>query len=326
MKSVLSLAMAAALVTMTACSSDDDDDTPVAGGDTAGDTAGTTDTGGTDADGTDAGATDGDGTDAGATDGDGTDAGATDGDGTDAGATDGDGTDAGATDGGGTDGGDGGVAVGGTFQIEFTNMTLNQPMTLPVVAMHDPSVNLFRVGETVSDPIRDIAETGADAELLAFATDPANAAVIGEAGVAGDPMLAPAFGAGTPNSASVMISLSAEAGEVLSAVSMIICTNDGISGFDSISLPADNEPLTLTAVPYDAGTRVNQNDSYSFFPPPCRSDGAGGLVDVVEAPEEAERLPLGPHAGQMQTVNTPDGRNWDFATGDDVIQITITRN
>ena len=325
MKSVLSLAMAAALVTMTACSSDDDDDTPVAGGDTAGDTAGTTDAGATDGDGTDAGATDGDGTDAGATDGDGTDAGATDGDGTDAGATDGDGTDAGATDGGGTDGGGGAVAAAGTFQITFTNMTQNQLMTPPVVAIHDPSIHLFQVGEPSSDAIRDIAERGENGALVAFATDNLPE---GSFGVAFEDPDAPGpFAAGAMASVSVTTD---EDGMVLSAVNMLVCTNDGIAGFDQIALPAGTDPVTMFAVPYDAGTRVNQNDSYSFFPPPCRdSDGMPpfeNLIDVAEAPEEAERLPIAAHAGQMQTINTPEGRNWDFATGDQVLMIEIVRN
>ncbi len=205
----------------------------------------------------------------------------------------------------------------GSFQVTFTNMTYNQPMTPPVVALHDPSVHLFQVGEVASDAIQVIAEMGNNAPLVEFAT--ANPDVVSAAGVAGS---AP-FGAGE----SVSINLSTtEDGQVFSAVNMIICTNDGISGADSVALPGGNEPVVIMARPYDAGTRVNQDNSYSFFPPPCRTNAEGVLIDVAEAPLEAPRAAIGPHAGQFRVVNTPAGRNWDFATDSDVLMIEIVRN
>jgi len=203
----------------------------------------------------------------------------------------------------------------GTFQVTFTNMTTGQLMTPPVTALHDPSVHLFQVGETSSDAVRDIAETGNNAALVAFATDTANAAVVSAAGVAGTGP----FGPGE----SVVISLTtAEAGQVFSAVNMVICTNDGISGVDSMELPADNEPVTVTAMPYDAGTRENQDDALSFFPPPCTIPGG----TVAEAPVEDPRQAIAAHPGQSNLANLPDGANFDFETGVPVLQIEIVRN
>ena len=53
------------------------------------------------------------------------------------------------------------VAEAGSFQISITNMTTNHLMTAPVVALHDPSVHLFQVGEVselslihISEPTR----------------------------------------------------------------------------------------------------------------------------------------------------------------------------
>lgn len=205
----------------------------------------------------------------------------------------------------------------GSFQITFTNLTQNQPMTPPVVALHDPSVHLFQVGEVASNAVQLIAEMGNNAPLVEFAVG--NPEVVSAAGVAGD---AP-FGAGQ----SVTLNLTTEqSGQVFSAVNMIICTNDGISGADSIALPAGNEPVVIMARPYDAGTRVNQDNSYSFFPPPCRTNAAGELIDVQEAPLDEPRGVIGPHAGQFRITNTPTGRNWNFATDDDVLKIEIVRN
>ncbi len=212
---------------------------------------------------------------------------------------------------------DGAASEAGSFQVTFTNMTQNQLMTPPVVALHDPSVHLFQVGEEASDAIQVIAEMGNNAPLVEFAG--ANPEVVSAAGVAGS---AP-FGAGD----SVTLNLTtSESGQVFSAVNMIICTNDGISGVDSHALPAGNDPVVILARPYDAGTRVNQDNSYSFFPPPCRTNTEGVLIDVAEAPLEEPRAAIGPHEGQFRISNTPAGRNWDFETTDDVLRIEIVRN
>lgn len=205
-----------------------------------------------------------------------------------------------------------------SYQITFTNLSQGQLMTPPVVAIHDVSVHLFEVGETSSDAIRDIAEMGAEAALVAFATDPENASVVSAAGVAGTGP----FGSG--GTATTTLSTN-QANHVFSAVNMVICTNDGISGFDSISLPTDNQPLTLSAVAYDAGTRQNQNDSETFFPPPCRAG------DVMEAPLENPRQPIAQHSGQsglnvpVQDA-TPANSNWDFQAGELLLQVEIVRN
>ena len=199
----------------------------------------------------------------------------------------------------------------GSFQVTFTNMTAGQLMTPPVVAIHSPTVHLFQVGEISSDPVRDIAETGANAELVAFAGN--NTDVISAAGVAGDGP----FGAG----GTVTINLvTTEANQVLSAVNMLICTNDGITGIDSVALPADNNPVTFLTLPYDAGTRVNQLDALTFFPPPC---AAADFDPVNEAVVEDPRIPIGPHAGQSGVANAQG--NWDFGTDDQVMMVEVVR-
>lgn len=224
--------------------------------------------------------------------------------------------DAVVSDDAGSDDGDAAGTAPGSFQVTFYNHTYDQLMTPPVVALHDPSVHLFQVGQPASDEIQVIAEMGNNAPLVEFANN--NPAVVSAAGVAGNGP----FAAGE----SVSLNLTTtQSGQVFSAVNMIICTNDGISGADSIALPSGNEPVFVMARPYDAGTRVNQNNSYSFFPPPCRTTADGVLVDVQEAPLESPRAAIGPHVGQFRTVNTPFLRNWDFNTDSDVLIIEIVR-
>lgn len=206
------------------------------------------------------------------------------------------------------------VAEAGSFQISITNMTTNHLMTAPVVALHDPSVHLFQVGEVSEDPIRDIAETG---DSLALETLAGGLDEVSAAGVAG---ATPVF----PNT-EVTINLETDqAGQVLSLVNMVICTNDGISGVDSMALPADNNPVTVMAMAYDAGTRENSNDAESFFPAPCRTG------DTVPNAETSPRVGIAAHPGQT-VVNNNDNApittdNWDLAAGAEVLMITVTRN
>ena len=193
--------------------------------------------------------------------------------------------------------GETGSSAPGSFQVTFYNLTQNQLMTPPVVALHDPSVHLFQVGEEASDAIQVIAEMGNNAPLVEFAGS--NPDVVSAAGVAGTGP----FGAGD----SVTLNLTTtESGQVFSAVNMLICTNDGISGADSVALPAGNEPVVILARPYDAGTRINQDNSYSFFPPPCRTNADGELIDVVEAPLESPRGEISPHACLLYTSDAAD--------------------
>lgn len=219
------------------------------------------------------------------------------------------------------DNGDG-PTTAATYEITLTNKTTGQLMTPPVVAIHSTDVHLFEVGELASANVVDIAETGDNAGLVAFASDAANSASISASGVAGAAPLA-------ANEAATIMLTSAEAGQVFSAVNMLICTNDGIAGFDSVALPLDATPVTYLAKPYDAGSRVNQIDHNSFFPGPCRDqDGVGDPVAVVEAPLEDPQAVIGAHAGQAGiTVHAgaPAGANWDFLTADDVLEVVITR-
>ena len=188
-------------------------------------------------------------------------------------------------------------------------------MTQPVVALHDPSVHLFQVGEISSDPVRDIAETGDNSELVAFAG--ANGDVVSDAGVAGEGNIFPG--------GQVSINLTTDLdGQVLSSVNMVICTNDAMVGVDSMALPNDNEPVVVTAIAYDAGTRENVADAESFFPPPCR-------VGEVAAPAETDpRSPIALHPGQ--TVPNAGGTgplgnaDWNLTSGEDVLMIEIVRN
>ena len=183
-----------------------------------------------------------------------------------------DGTD--ATDGdGGTTGTDGGTASSvGSYQFIFTNTSTTQPMTPPVVAIHTPQsaeggIRLFEVGQPAIAEVIEIAENGDNAPLVAVATGQLGQTV-SAAGVA---FVDPANPGPILPGQSATLDLTTESeGQVMSLVSMVVCTNDGFSGIDSAALP--DTTVTVNAPIYDAGSEVNVLE-LNYWVPPCGGEG-----------------------------------------------------
>jgi hypothetical protein len=162
------------------------------------------------------------------------------------------------------------------YEVTIINLTSGQPLTPPVVATHRGKNAIFKVGGEASVGVREIAENGNNAPLLAqLAADPFDR--ISESQQAGDTPLVPP---GTPGAQMFpdRVKFTIEAGRRarrLSFVSMLICTNDGFTGVNGLRLPA-NRGRTKAAVTngYDAHTERNTED-FAHIVPPCQ-----GLIGV----------------------------------------------
>jgi hypothetical protein len=66
------------------------------------------------------------------------------------------------------DGDDDGGGGTRTYEVTITNLTSGQPLTPPLVATHRKKGQLFEVGQPASVGVREIAENGNLAPLLAF--------------------------------------------------------------------------------------------------------------------------------------------------------------
>ncbi|MCH8066321.1 MAG: spondin domain-containing protein [Chloroflexi bacterium] len=148
-----------------------------------------------------------------------------------------------------------------TYNVTIENLTSGQPFTPPVVVAHTSAMDIFETGEAASAEIIAIAENGNNDPLVALVS---GASAV-HAFVAGDGPVMPG--------ASATMSIQAPAGSYLSAVFMLICTNDGFSGLDSMMLPATGS-VTVDANAYDAGSEQNTED-FADMVPPCQ-----GLVGV----------------------------------------------
>lgn len=160
-----------------------------------------------------------------------------------------------------------------TYEVTIDNLTAGQPFTPPVVATHRASTGIFTVGQPASFALKEIAENGNLAPMIAqLGSDKHVSDSVAAA--------APLVPAGLPGSAmfgeSVTLTVKASKGaEFLSFASMLICTNDGFTGVDSLRLPKDvGETVEVQSAGYDAGTELNTED-FADIVPPCQ-----GLVGV----------------------------------------------
>jgi hypothetical protein len=162
-------------------------------------------------------------------------------------------------------------AFGRSYDVTITDLTEGQPLSPPVVATHTGKHPIFQVGQPASVGVREIAENGNNAPLLAqLAADPFNQ--ISEFTQAG---MGPLVPAGKPGSAMFddQVSFTIEGSNKarrLSFASMLICTNDGFTGADSLRLPgAVGKTKTKTTNGYDGSTELNTED-YADIVPPCQ--------------------------------------------------------
>jgi hypothetical protein len=187
------------------------------------------------------------------------------------------------------------------YEVKITNLTSGQPLTPPVVATHKGKHAVFDVGQPASVGVREIAENGNSAPLLAFMeADPFNqfsdflespAGPLVPAGVPGDAMF----------DQSVTLTVDARRkARRLSWVSMLICTNDGLTGADSLKLPRKKgKSKGKRTNGYDAFTELNTED-YADIVPPCQAligDSSGEMGTGVSDPALAEGGVIAHHAG-----------------------------
>ena len=201
-------------------------------------------------------------------------------------------------------------AEAGSFTITFTNTAEFQPLTPPVVALHNPpdSENLFRFFE-VSQPatglLIPIAEDGDNAPLAE-----AVAGQVAAGNIAGGVAVPEEGGPLLPGTSSSITVTPVNDTPVLSIVSMVVCTNDGFTGVDSMPLAAGS----FTTPIYDAGSESNV-EMLSYWVEPCGPDGSN-ISD-----EENGAIAI--HPGQANSLDNPD---FNFAPGSEFLQVDITAN
>ena len=209
---------------------------------------------------------------------------------------------------------------GKTYKITITNLTAGQPLTPPILATHTSRTGIFEIGQEASEGIQQIAENGNGAPLLQALGEDTQVHDV----VAGTAPLVPANnpgGTGFGSSETYTITATNRA-KYLSYASMLICTNDGFTGLDSIRLPIYKKTVYTAA--YDARTEANTED-FADIVPPCQdligvsSDDTG---TGMSNPLLAEDGIVIPHVGINGGVDLfPEVHGWT----DPVTKIEIER-
>jgi hypothetical protein len=167
-------------------------------------------------------------------------------------------------------------AFGRSYDVTITDLTEGQPLTPPVVATHTGNHPIFEVGRPASVGVQQVAENGNNAPLLAaLGADPfdqiSDFMQVGTGAMGSGPLVP----AGKPGSAMFdnQVSFTIEGSNKakrLSFAAMLICTNDGFTGVNSLKLPgAVGKTKTSVTNGYDAGTEINTED-YADIVPPCQ--------------------------------------------------------
>jgi hypothetical protein len=131
--------------------------------------------------------------------------------------------------------------------VEITNLTNATYFTPLLVAAHDPKTDLFEVGEPASLHLQAMAEGGDISGLI-------DDVVAGGGEYTADPaggLLAPG------QSTRARLDLHGFATSRLSVVAMLLPTNDGFVGLDSLKIPREVGTYVYYLNGYDAGTEAN---------------------------------------------------------------------
>ncbi len=199
--------------------------------------------------------------------------------------------------------------AGRTYEVTLTNITGSQIISPPLVVVHAPELALFRPGQPASAELAMLAEDGNPGPLQNL--------LVGLDGVYG---VAVADGPILPGASAVVTITADGPSGVLSAVGMLVTTNDGFFGVRAPELPrariqgGDDLTLVADAIAWDAGSEANTESCEHIPGPPCGShevrvtDGAEGFVSV--------------HSG-IHGIGDLPAATWDWRNP--VVQVTVRR-
>lgn len=134
-----------------------------------------------------------------------------------------------------------------TYEVTIENLTEGQPFSPPLAATHQQGFHVFQVGALAGEGVEQVAENGKFMPLAEHLK-----------GLNEVTQVTPVIGdkKPIPPGTSDTFQISAASGNVFSIISMAICTNDGITGLDSVGLPEQGS-TTFLLEGYDAGTEDN---------------------------------------------------------------------
>ena len=139
-----------------------------------------------------------------------------------------------------------GPAFGGGIHVSITNLTTGTYFTPLLVASHDGDNSMFAAGEPASSSLEIMAECGDISGLVADMNS-----------VGADTLVNPAGGLLAPGATATGTLMPSRHNRYLSLAAMLLPTNDGFVGLDSLPIPRASGTYIYDLYGYDAGTEVN---------------------------------------------------------------------
>ena len=138
-----------------------------------------------------------------------------------------------------------------SFDVTVTNLTNGQPLSPVAVIAHQSGYSVFAVGAAATVGLETLAEGGDNSALIAEADADMNVAASGSGA-------APIGPAGS-ETVTIEVLESDLPGLQISVSTMLVNTNDAISGLNGVDVSglAEGDAWMSRAIVYDAGTELN---------------------------------------------------------------------
>ncbi len=191
------------------------------------------------------------------------------------------------------------------YQVTITNITAHQTFTPILVASHQTNVHLFTFGDSASEELENLAESGNPQPLA----DLLEGIGVRDVKTADAPL---------PPGQSLTFTLSARAViDEISVAAMLVPTNDAFFALNGVDVPVGNFTKTYYALAYDAGTEFNDEDCDNIPGPPTVCTGEGFNLSRENA-EGFVHIHRGIHGSGDLSAARYDWRN-------PVAKITVSR-
>ncbi len=199
------------------------------------------------------------------------------------------------------------VGQASDFQLTVRNITARQPITPPIVVVHDSNAVLLPSSAGRLEGLEAFAESGSQPELME--------SLKGRSGVKGVSRFG---GIIEPKSQQTLLRVSAEPGDHISVLGMLQCTNDAIA-LGTLIVPEDGSPGYGSGTVWDAGTEDNDESRATVPCPGLDGEGVSNL-DTADGEGSIER-----HPGISGTVDLGAVFGWEHTVMEIAVSTRGTR-
>ncbi len=178
-----------------------------------------------------------------------------------------------------------------SYQLTIRNITARQPISPPIVVVHESNAVLLPKSAGRLEGLEEFAESGAQPVLMESLSSRSRVKSVARFG-----------GVLQPNSQQTLLRLEAEPGDHISILGMLTCTNDAIVvGTAVLTDPAS--PAFGSGVVWDVGTEENDESRATV---PCLDGEGVSNPDTADGEGTIER-----HPGLNGNADLGDVFKWD---------------